>query len=412
MIIGISGKMQSGKNTVASIINQLTNNMFVEKAFADKLKECVSIITGIPRADLEKEEVKNSYLGDEWNRIESMTVRTLLQEFGTEVGRQIHPDTWVNALFSEYDNKGNENYLEKKEIEISLPIHIGTTTKRQEKTKFKCSCGKVFISTLWRIETGHTKSCGCLQKQLVKAANLIHGDSNTRLYSIYKNMKTRCYNENGEKYDKYGGKGIIVCDDWLSSYSNFKKWALNNGYNDTLSLDRIKTDGNYEPINCRWIKLEDQLRNKDVYSNNKLSINGVSLISSTGKYRAQIQYKGEKFNLGSFDTPEEASKIYESKRIELFKIKNNTKNWIITDLRFENEFKAVKDRGGINIRVNRNKNINTRDHSRSYLSHQNIEHPSETALDYATFDYTIDNNGTIEELIVKVKEILIKEKIL
>jgi len=102
MIIGISGKMQSGKNTVASIINQLTNNMFVEKAFADKLKECISIITGIPRLDLEKEEVKNSYLPNEWNRVESMTVRTLLQEFGTEVGRQIHPNFWINALFSNY----------------------------------------------------------------------------------------------------------------------------------------------------------------------------------------------------------------------------------------------------------------------------------------------------------------------
>lgn len=81
-------------------------------------------------------------------------------------------------------------------------------------------------------------------------------------------------------------------------------------------------------------------------------------------------------------------------------------NWIITDMRFPNELQAVKDRGGITIRVNRPGVI------MNGIGYNANEHPSETALDYAEFDYIIDNNGTIEELIEKVKKVLIKENIL
>lgn len=267
MIIGISGKISSGKDTVGKIIQYLTTiseehqkedlldgtflaeieiaNKFSSwqiRKFADKLKECISIITNISREDLEKEEVKNSELGEEWmyyrtysdwkgtgsineERIvyigneseypslpESMSVRQLLQEFGTDACRNvIHPNFWVNALFSDY----------------------------------KC------LVTNW---------------------------------------------------DCDGNETVV-----------------------------------YEPA------------------------------------------------------------------------------WIITDVRFPNELKAIKDRKGIVIRINRiqTKIVNSKDltdnlTAKSYFD----QHPSETALDNATFDYTIDNNGTIEELIVKVKEILIKEKII
>ncbi len=269
-IIGVSGKIGSGKDTVGHIIQYLTEpelqnasgcQDFLEnghvminypytwqiKKFADKLKECISIITGISREDLEKSEVKNSELGREWDYAKitskstfsqkerfshhsdalsyansmrkqiagsdytattfNMTVRQLLQEFGTEVGRSIHPNFWINALFSEY-----------------------------------------------------------------------------------------------------------------------------KGY--------------YSPIHDAVDNAED------------------------AKTFNKVKYP----------------------------------NWIITDMRFPNELKTVKDRGGITIRCNRgiypNDSINIQ------------AHPSETALDNATFDYTIDNSGSIEDLIEKVKEILIKEKII
>ena len=253
MIIGISGKIGSGKDTVGRIIQYLiakniTSVIYIQsletkyynplniimdfegfcniysnywkgngtdingwqiKKFAGKLKDCVSIITGISREDLEKEEVKSRSLGEEWNRTQKIvdmygvsynsnvlvptTIRQLLQEFGTEVGRQIHNDVWVNALMVDYD-----------------------------------------------------------------------------------------------KYTS------------ISEFTN--------------------------------------------------------------------------------------------------------KSWIITDLRFPNELEAIKKRNGITIRL-----------TRGIYSNDSINinaHPSETALDNAEFDYVIDNHGSIEELIEKVKEILIKEKII
>lgn len=262
MIIGLSGKSNSGKDTVGNIIQYLTSKSvhimsydqyqsrqstarfaspFEIKRFAGKLKECISIITGISVTNLEKEEVKSQELGEEWIRYgysdsfyrdmngtpimnnmqcskekyltehsinwqtaykHRYTVRELLQLLGTEVGRNIHNDFWVNALFTDYVGKDYST----------------------------CTCGHI-------------------------DENCIHED-------------------------------------------------------------------------------------KVIYP-----------------------------------------------------------NWLITDTRFPNEVATIKSKGGIIIRVNR---INT----------QIDIHPSETALDDYNFDYIIENNGTIEELIAKVKEILLKESII
>jgi hypothetical protein len=263
MIIAISGKMQSGKNTVGAIIqylydknrlgyktmnteddfnSYLKNNHhlkcdYQQKAFASKLKQIVSILTGIPIEDLEKQEVKNIVLGKEWwfygygekekfgssikfpyletfdisseYRLNKLTIRDLLQGIGTEAMRDvIHPNVWVNALFADYK-------------------------------------------------------------------------------------------PNGAPYDTLGD-------------------------------------------------LYDDL--KYIPSETKLP------------------------------------------------------NWVITDLRFPNELEAIKQRGGISIRVNRF--LSEGDGTYTEL------HPSETALDNAEFDYVIDNNAGIPELMEKVKEILVKEKII
>ena len=288
MIIGVSGKIGSGKDTVGKIIQYLVDKSYAGfknpnslddynsycrnehwrkghyeiKKFAGKLKECVSIVTGIPVADLEKEDVKNSSLGENWIRYSyatgftkdndgkvtmlstqcdkgryileakvnyqtayktEYTVRMLLQHFGTEVGRLIHRNFWVNALFADYNPKG-----------------------------------------------------------------------------FYHNI-----------------------DDSTNDY--------------------------------------------DVYP-----------------------------------------------------------NWIITDVRFPNEAEAIKERGGFIIRINRDSPCEvcslTISEKRGNAcrevacprgrSDYKGNHPSETSLDDYNFDYVIDNNGTIEELIEKVKEVLIKEKII
>lgn len=84
---------------------------------------------------------------------------------------------------------------------------------------------------------------------------------NARLYNIWRNMKQRCYNKNHAKYKNYGGRGIQVCDEWRTDFMLFYNWAINNGYKDNLTIDRIDVNGNYEPDNCRWATPKQQSRN-------------------------------------------------------------------------------------------------------------------------------------------------------
>lgn len=88
-----------------------------------------------------------------------------------------------------------------------------------------------------------------------------HGHSNTRLHKIWQNMRNRCHNSNAPDYKYYGGRGIKICEGW-SNFTVFELWAINNGYSDVLTLDRIDVNGNYCPDNCRWVTRKEQSNNK------------------------------------------------------------------------------------------------------------------------------------------------------
>jgi hypothetical protein len=119
-----------------------------------------------------------------------------------------------------------------------------------------CDCGntaKVYTSSLKR---GHTKSCGCLQREFAienGRARYKHGGVKTRLYNIWVCMKKRCNNVNSPDYKYYGAKGIKVCTEWQNNYAEFSFWAGLNGYQNNLTIDRIDHHGNYEPLNCQWL---------------------------------------------------------------------------------------------------------------------------------------------------------------
>lgn len=121
----------------------------------------------------------------------------------------------------------------------------------------QCDCGKYSTVRGSALKSGTTLSCGCFNHD----KKTIHGLSRTRLFKCWDGMMRRVSYEKGRAYKDYGGRGITVCDEW-KDFLTFREWALNRGYSDSLTLDRINVNGNYEPTNCRWITMKDQQNNR------------------------------------------------------------------------------------------------------------------------------------------------------
>jgi hypothetical protein len=137
-----------------------------------------------------------------------------------------------------------------------------------------CECGKQTIIKLISFKNGHIKSCGCLLgiKRTEKAD--VMGLSRSRIYHIWKNMFQRCYNPKTPYFKNYGYRGIIICQEW-HTFKSFYEWAMDNGYNKTLTIERIDNNKSYFPENCKWAthKEQNQNRRDNVYFTN----NGVTL---------------------------------------------------------------------------------------------------------------------------------------
>ena len=132
----------------------------------------------------------------------------------------------------------------------------------QVQWRCKCDCGNEKITVAYSLTHGLCTSCGCARTERIVNMNYEHGQSNSSLYRRWQHMKDRCYNPNDKRYKNYGRRGIKVCDEWLNSFENFYNWAVNNGYQEGLTIDRIDVDGNYEPSNCRWVTTKEQQFNK------------------------------------------------------------------------------------------------------------------------------------------------------
>lgn len=177
---------------------------------------------------------------------------------------------------------------------LTLIERVENNKFNQVQWKCRCDCGKEVIVKAYSLTTGQTKSCGCLKKEqnYINIAKVKHNMTNTRLYNIWRNMKSRCLNPNNKRHKFYFDKGITVCDEWKNDFMNFYNWAINNGYRDNLTIDRINNNGNYEPKNCRWATITEQNNNQ---SNN-----------------IRIKYNESEYTLS------ELSKIYNIKRATLY----------------------------------------------------------------------------------------------
>lgn len=185
----------------------------------------------------------------------------------------------------------NRNLIGEKHGKLEV---IGKSDRGRSWWICKCECGNVVELLAHRFYD--YKSCGCLEKENklhLTDHTKTHGMSKSRLYSIWCKVKERCNNPNIEHYNRYGGRGIRICQEWEHSFESFKKWAYESGFRDSStgkeqSLDRIDVNGNYEPDNCRWITQKEQFKNttRNVY----IDCNGTKMVLCDFCEKYDIKY--------------------------------------------------------------------------------------------------------------------------
>lgn len=448
-IIGVSGKIGSGKDLIGMIIQYLTHenrhncgdwNDFVKnydsyykdrsdwqiKKFAFAVKQVCSILTGIPVEDFEKEEVKNSYLGEEWNYIDYMadrpsiktainqiikdtgeiptkqfvdscirryTVRQLLQFVGTDAIRSvIHQNTWVNALMNQYRWDGKsmtngwvpsyqnpDNSGGHQPAEPIMPNWIITDVRFPNEYESIKQRGGIIIrivrnKEIWKPIKNFENEAIVSNLGNVKSLsrNVFIKNNNTRPV-IGKILKQ---NDNGVGYlivtlsdRKTHLVHRLVAEAFIPNDLNKPQVNHKDGNKKNNKIDNLEWSTERENIKHGYQTGLQKAPNGEQHYNTKLS----DVIKKEIWFKRNVENK----------SLSELSNLYNTNKSNICKIAKNSKfsNIINTKLSLSKEIVDIK------------------------------EHPSETALDNHPFDYVIDNNGSIEELIEKVKEILIKEKI-
>lgn len=191
---------------------------------------------------------------------------------------------------------------------------VGNDRKGNAQFLCECGCGNTVVILGWCLSTKHTKSCGCLRKDVMKELMTTHGEGCgeqlTIEYSKWQGMKNRCFSPSYAYYKHYGGRGITVCDRWLHSYPNFL--ADIGRCPEGLTLDRIDNDGDYTPENCRWATAMEQAGNK---SNNRwLTFRGRTQILMDWVREWGISHSTLKYRLKKGHSMEEIFNYHNSKK--------------------------------------------------------------------------------------------------
>lgn len=184
---------------------------------------------------------------------------------------------------------------------LTVIERMPNNNRNQAVWKCRCDCGNEIIVEAGHLRSGHTQSCGCFHRDMDVEYHTTHGMKRTKLFRVFHSMKGRCYNPTDKKYNRYGARGIKICDKWLNNPSSFFEWATQNGYKEGLSIDRIDNDGNYCPGNCRLVENKIQANNKS--TNTIVEHNGVSKTISEWADFLELNYSTVKARIsrGSFD---------------------------------------------------------------------------------------------------------------